>query len=46
MGCLQTDPAKKAAVPRELSVVEINDGSQHRAEWLPPYPPTGIGKYT
>ena len=46
MGFVQTDPAEKAAAPRELSVVEINDGSQHRAGWLPPYPPTGICEYS
>jgi len=38
----KTEPAEQAATPRELTVVEINDGFQHRAGWQPPYPPTGI----
>ena len=41
----KTNPSEKAGTPRELKVIEISDGSQHRAEWLPPYPPTGCGKY-
>jgi len=40
----RTEPAEQAGRPRELTVVEINDGSQHRAGWLPPYPPTGIAE--
>ena len=38
-----TKPANKAGPPRNLKVVEINEGSQHQASWLPPYPPTGLG---
>jgi len=42
-----TKPANKAGPPRNLKVVEINEGSQHQASWLPPYPPTGlVGSYS
>jgi len=43
----QTEPADKAGPPKNLKVVEINEGSQHQASWLPPFPPTGlVGSYS
>ena len=38
-----TKPANKAGPPRNLKVIEINEGSQHQVSWLPPFPPTGLG---